>query len=117
MSFKKCTKCTCLLPIEDFWPEPRNKSGFQSWCKECKKYAVRLTKRELKADKWTNKGNRTLGEARYNAKLTEDGVRLIRALVDAGLKDREIAEKFDDGIQISPTNVASVRRRDTWAHI
>ena len=33
---KTCTKCQQSKPFNDFHPRPSSKSGYQSWCKECK---------------------------------------------------------------------------------
>lgn len=30
-----CSRCERSLPSENFKPDPRYKSGFTAWCKEC----------------------------------------------------------------------------------
>lgn len=37
---EKCTKCTKLKPLKDFYLNNKSKTGFRPWCKECsKKYS------------------------------------------------------------------------------
>ena len=48
----------------------------------------------------------------YN-KLTPDDIPLIRALMRSGMRDREIAEKFEVG----QAAINRVRHRVTWSHI
>jgi hypothetical protein len=62
------------------------------------------------------------GSARWNAKLTDDDVRLIRELVAERerlltearkLTDEAIAAKFE----VHPHTVWKVTKRDSWAHV
>jgi hypothetical protein len=62
------------------------------------------------------------GSARWNAKLTDDDVRLMRALVAERerlltearkLTDAKIAEKF----HVHPHTVWKATKRDSWSHV
>jgi hypothetical protein len=41
MTHKHCPKCECTLPIEQFYCSKSSHDGFESYCKDCKKQAVR----------------------------------------------------------------------------
>ena len=62
------------------------------------------------------------GSDRWNAKLTDDDVRLMRELVAERerllaearkLSDKEIAAKFE----VHPNTVWKVCKRDSWSHV
>lgn len=50
---------------------------------------------------------------RHREKLTEDDVRLIRALSDEGLELKEIADKFE----VSHSTVWKIKNRITWKSV
>lgn len=60
-----------------------------------------------------DKGRMPRGENNAKARLTEDQVREIRALADAGMYQREIATRFG----ITQPNVGYICRRETWRHV
>ena len=53
------------------------------------------------------------GEQCHNAKLTEDDVRLMRALHEEGLNNREISEKFETNRK----TVWEITSYRNWRHI
>jgi hypothetical protein len=53
------------------------------------------------------------GEKHHSAKLTEDDVRLIDALLNESLSLRKIAEKFDVSHQV----IWAISTGRTWNHI
>jgi len=53
------------------------------------------------------------GERHHNARLSEDDVRLVRALYAEGLRQVDIAEKFG----IGQTTVSNVLNFVTWRHV
>lgn len=59
------------------------------------------------------KGRMNRGEARYNAKLTEAGVRSIRELAAHGASFRELARQFG----VDRVAIAAVVRGDAWKHV
>jgi hypothetical protein len=54
-----------------------------------------------------------IGEAHYNAKLTESDVLEIRRLHDEGRSMCGLARQFD----VSAGNIRAIVRRETWAHL
>ena len=63
----------------------------------------------VQADKYLNRR----GENNHRAKLTEDDVRLIRALSKEGLSQRVIARKF----YVSKRAVEAILTGRTWRHV
>ena len=57
--------------------------------------------------------NGVQGSKSHYAKLTEADVLEIRALLEAGLKQLEIARRFNVG----RTNISLIKNRKTWFHI
>lgn len=55
-----------------------------------------------------NEAGYRVGETHHRAKLTDADVDTILALREYGLSYREIAEKFDDGVEISKSTVRDV---------
>ena len=53
------------------------------------------------------------GEANHKAKLTEEDVRLIRALYADGMVCREIAEKFE----VCRQTVYKIATYENWRHV
>ena len=53
-----CSRCERSLPSENFKPDPRYKSGFTAWCKECHReknrewYALNKAKHNKRAAEW-----------------------------------------------------------------
>jgi hypothetical protein len=59
-------------------------------------------------------GTQLLGEKHPNAKLTEESVRLIRALYAAGQESHKtLAQKYN----VSTTVILNVLNRKTWKHV
>lgn len=57
--------------------------------------------------------NRSRGEDHWNSRLTNEQVREIRKLYDAGFSRKLIARNF----KISTWNVMEIGTRQTWTHI
>jgi hypothetical protein len=53
------------------------------------------------------------GEAHGSSKLTEDDVRAIRAMAEAGCTHREIAQQYG----VHRTAVSQIVRGETWTHV
>ena len=49
-----------------------------------------------------------VGESHHRAKLSNADINLILYLAEAGLSQREIAKKFDDGLVVSRSTVRDV---------
>lgn len=58
-------------------------------------------------------GKMALGERRWNAKVTADGVREIRASFAAGESQGSIARRFG----LTQTGAGKIIRRETWSHV
>ena len=58
----------------------------------------------------TKPGNFTRGSARWQAKLDEADVGLIRQLIAAGISNTDIARKFE----VSPRTVSAIKTGRNW---
>lgn len=54
--------------------------------------------------------NRAIGELHYNSKLKQADVLEIKKMLDAGIKQRDIAKKFN----VSYKNISCIHRGKTW---
>lgn len=70
------------------------------------------TAKENQADKLIH-GTHNRGERQWQHKLTEQGVREIRALIAQGIKYEDIAAQYD----VSRTTISHIRHRKAWAHV
>ncbi|WP_082458149.1 HNH endonuclease [Sphingomonas sp. Leaf10] len=70
------------------------------------------TRSENQADRIRHKTDRR-GEAVFGAKLTEDGVRVIKGMIARGFRNPEIANRF--GVSISTVHL--IRHDRTWRHV
>lgn len=61
----------------------------------------------------TQTGLRYFGSAHFMAKLDEEKVRTISALMHTGLGNAEIARRFG----VEPSTISSIRRGRTWRHV
>jgi len=58
-------------------------------------------------------GRRCKGEDVFGAKLTEDGVRRVRALIAKGYRNPQIAKSFG----VSPSTIHLIRHNRIWRHV
>jgi hypothetical protein len=70
------------------------------------------TPSENTADKWRH-GTMPAGSKQWNAKLKEEDIPIIRALVRSGVRYGEIGLKFG----ISKTVVCSIMKGKSWSHV
>lgn len=91
---RKCSKCKVEKPLNDFYKQKSNKSGYQSQCKECQtKGAIgRYSERKDKIKKRTVENNNKLRDRNYN--FVHRYLNMFGECVDCGVKDSRVLE-FD----------------------
>lgn len=58
---KECNRCKRIKPSDQFWTNKRNKTGLDSWCKECHKERGTIYRREKRDNnpEWKERDNET----------------------------------------------------------
>ena len=51
---KKCALCGATLPVEEFDPSTKSKSGFKNFCRACSSCSVSMAKVSLELDQETD---------------------------------------------------------------
>ena len=109
---RPCRRCGATPPSASFSMYTVAGNSYRhSWCLDCQRSFNREYKRKQRAVRVTGLGPR-FGAQHPNAKLIDHDVLLIWGLIDAGLKDAAIAEKFE----VSPNTIWSIRSGRAWAH-
>jgi len=109
MELKHCPHCRQNLPLTAFHRNLARKNSYQSWCKSCKVYATRSARMLRPTAPERIRVMPQFCGTRYNAKLTEEDVRLIRGLFD-DLSCAEIARKFE----VARTTISSIKHGSSW---
>ena len=81
---EKCTKCTKLKPVKEFYLSKQNKNGIRPWCKECSKEY---------SQQWRTKNPKKYKESRFQWKLKNK-----REISESGkkyrIKNKEHIKKY-----------------------
>lgn len=76
---KRCCRCECTKPLEDFALDKRLKDGRFSWCRECQRAYRREWQRRnpertrANARKWSLQAKYGIDQAEYDRLLAEQG--------------------------------------------
>lgn len=109
---RPCTNCGAKPPVARFDDRTACGRTFRhSWCIDCQRSYNREYKRKKRAAEAAGIGPR-FGEKHPNAKLTSHDVALIWGLIDVGLSNKEIGDKFE----VSLNTIWSIRSGRTWQH-
>jgi HNH endonuclease len=77
---------------------------------------LRYDTRKHNHDDTLRHGRRPVGEQRWNSKLKKEDIPIIRAYIETGFSDIEIADIFSDR-KIDRKTINAVRIGKTWKHI
>lgn len=81
---KECTKCKQIKPVGAFSPNPRMKSGYASWCRECVNRKIRENYRgkKEKGERWKSCETEAQAYERNHRNYRERRGRLCKACAD-----------------------------------
>lgn len=109
MDVKRCSHCKQTKLVSEFHRNFSRKNAYQSWCKICKAQGMRDSRLLRPTPPERIRVMPKFCETRYNAKLTNEDVRLIRGLFD-DLSCAEIARKFE----VARTTISSIKHGKNW---
>lgn len=73
-----------------------------------------MTRDDIKSiTKLRNNGNHQFGEERHTSKLTREEVVEIKAALEEGESQYEVAERYD----VSRSCIGKIDRGETWTHV
>ncbi len=113
LKMKRCGSCKEIKPLEEYYKSQRSKSGYQSWCKPCKKvadkelYKTSARRRQLQSE-------RNVLATNKNKALLKD-LLLKNSCKDCGTSDWRVLE-FDH-VRDKKKSVSTLVRTTTWPRV
>lgn len=109
---RACTRCGARPPMAQFSTRTvAGKTYRHSWCLDCQR-ALNREYKSRKRDLETNGLGVPFGSHHPRSKLTEADVLLIWGLIESGLSNGVIAEKFE----VAPATIWTIRAGKSWKH-